>query len=63
VYLLVFQAYINEMNIQEAKSAVTKFVRQRCEEGFNSGVKGLTKKSISLTNVERQTCQGHSEHF
>jgi hypothetical protein len=30
VYLLVFHAYINEMQVQEAKYPVKNLVRQRC---------------------------------
>jgi hypothetical protein len=41
LHLLVFHAYINEMQVQEAKSPVKNLVRQRCAERFNSGVKGL----------------------
>jgi hypothetical protein len=37
VYLLAFHAYINEMQVQEAKSPVKNLVRQRCAGGFNSG--------------------------
>jgi hypothetical protein len=50
LHLLVFHAYINEMRGSRSKIPSKNFVRQRCAEGFNYGVKGL-KTNINVQYI------------
>jgi hypothetical protein len=46
--MLVFHAYINEMHGSRSKVPRKYPVRQRCAEGFNSGVEGLMYNNLTL---------------
>jgi hypothetical protein len=53
---LVFHAYSNEMHDSRSKIPGKNLVRQRCGEGFNSGVKGLKSQCMTI-------CQYKCFHF
>jgi hypothetical protein len=55
--LLVFHAYIKEMRGSRSKIPIKNLVSQRCAEGSDSGVKGLTVFANIEIMIHKDVCR------
>jgi hypothetical protein len=61
--MLAFHAYINDIHGSIIKISSKNLVRQRCAEGFNSGVKSLNPYTVVLCTEADLTVKMAQDKF